>query len=80
MTTENDGNTQEASSLHSLVSCVGDGGPNGGCGHRGGKSGYQCPKCGGMLLSSASIAEAIRLATAWAKEEAANVKLSDRHE
>jgi len=40
------------------VLCIGDGGDGDGCGYSGGKSGGHCPRCHGMLLSRAAIAEA----------------------
>ena len=55
------------------VRCVGKGAADG-CGYQGGKSGYACPKCGGMLLSKLARTDAMRLAETWMKEEAHNVK------
>lgn len=51
-------NNKKPSNGSFVVSCVGSGRKNDGCGYMGGKSGYQCPKCGGMLLSSIAIMDA----------------------
>jgi hypothetical protein len=50
------------------VRCVGRGCADG-CGYKGGKSGYACPECGGMLLSKSARKEAIKLAANWSTEE-----------
>lgn len=44
--------------LSKIVVCIGKGREGEGCGYVGGKSGYACPKCNGMLLSKKAIREA----------------------
>lgn len=68
-------NNKKPSNGSFVVSCVGSGRKNDGCGYMGGKSGYQCPKCGGMLLSSKVIMDAKKLEKAWLKEEVLEYKI-----